>query len=74
MMVSVITEKGKTMDNTREKLIELLWEYDQLRMMRYRIEDCVDMLIPKGLTVRKCENDTKCTDFDVGGANNGKEP
>lgn len=23
---------------------------------------------------RKCKNDTKCTDFEVGGVNNGKEP
>ena len=36
----------------REKLIELLWEYDQMRMMRMSIEECVDKLIPKGLTIR----------------------
>ena len=37
----------------REKLIELLWEYDQMRMMRMSIEECVDRLIPKGVTVQK---------------------
>ena len=59
------------MADMKEKLVELLWEYDQMRMMRMSIEECVDRLIPKGLTVRKCENDTKCSDFEVGGANNG---
>ena len=57
--------------DVREKLVELLWEYDQMRMMRMSIGECVERLIPKGLTVRKCENDTKCSDFEVGGANNG---
>ena len=41
------------MPNTREKLIELLWEYDQMRIMRMSIEECVDRLIPKGVTVQK---------------------
>ena len=54
-----------------EKLVELLWEYDQMRMMRMSIEECADRLITKGLTVGKCENDTKCSDFEVGVANNG---
>ncbi len=53
------------------KLVELLWEYDQMRMMRMSIEECADRLILKGLTVTKFENDTKCFDFEVGGANNG---
>lgn len=34
----------------REKLIELLWEYDQMRMMRMSIEECVDHLIANGVT------------------------
>lgn len=33
------------------KLVELLWEYDQMRMMRMSIEECVDRLVPKGVTV-----------------------
>ena len=37
----------------REKLIELLWEYDQMRMMRMSIEECADKLVPKGLTVQE---------------------
>ena len=41
------------MDNTREKLIELLWEYDQMRIMRMSIEACVDHLIANGVTVQK---------------------
>ena len=35
----------------REKLIELLWEYDQMRMMRMSIEECVDKLIANGVTI-----------------------
>lgn len=38
----------------REKLVELLWEFDQMRMMRMSIEECVDRLIPKGVTVQEC--------------------
>ena len=41
------------MDNLREKLIKLLWEYDQMRMMRMSIEECVDHLIANGVTVQK---------------------
>jgi hypothetical protein len=37
----------------REKLVELLWEYDQMRMMRMSIEECVDRLVPKGVTVQE---------------------
>ena len=37
----------------REKLIELLWEYDQLRMMRMSIEECVDKLIANGVTIQR---------------------
>ena len=37
----------------REKLIEMFWEYDQLRMMRMGIEECVDKLIAKGVTFQK---------------------
>ena len=37
----------------REKLIELLWEYDQMRMMRMSIEECADRLVPKGVTVQE---------------------
>ena len=59
--------------DVREKLVELLWEYDQMRMMRMSIEECVDRLIPKGLTVRKCENDTKCSDFEICLYENEKE-
>ena len=59
-----------TMD-VREKLVELLWEYDQMRMMKMSIEECADRLILKGLTVTKCQNDTKCFDSEVGGSNNG---
>lgn len=36
----------------REKLIELLWEYDQMRMMRMSIEECVDKLIAHGVTIQ----------------------
>ena len=43
----------------REKLIELLWEYDQMRMMRMSIEECVDKLIANGVTF--------ATDNNVGG-------
>ena len=56
-----------------EKLVELLWEYDQMRMMRMSIEECADRLIPKGLTVRKCENDTKCSDLAICLDENAKE-
>jgi hypothetical protein len=35
----------------REKLIELLWKYDQMRMMRMGIEECADHLIANGVTV-----------------------
>ena len=37
----------------REKLIELLWEYDQMRMMRMSIEECVDKLVANGVTIQK---------------------
>lgn len=37
----------------REKLIELLWKYDQMRMMRMSIEECADHLIADGVTVRE---------------------
>ena len=37
----------------RKKLVELLWEYDQMRMMRMSIEECVDRLVPKGVTVQQ---------------------
>ena len=37
----------------REKLIELLWKYDQMRMMRMRIEECADHLIANGVTIQK---------------------
>ena len=37
----------------REKLIELLWKYDQMRMMRMSIEECTDHLIANGVTVQK---------------------
>lgn len=57
----------------REKLVELLWEYDQMRMMRMSIEECADRLIPKGLTVEKCENDTKCSDLAICLDENAKE-
>ena len=41
------------MPDIKEKLVELLWEYDQMRMMRMSIEECVDRLIPKGVTVQE---------------------
>jgi DNA-directed RNA polymerase subunit RPC12/RpoP len=41
-------------DRVKEKLVELLWEYDQMRMMRMSIEECVDRLVPKGVTVQEC--------------------
>lgn len=59
--------------DVRGKLVELLWEYDQMRMMRMSIEECADRLIPKGLTVRKCENDTKCSDLAICLDENAKE-
>lgn len=37
----------------REKLIELLWKYDQMRIMRMSIEACADHLISHGVTVRE---------------------
>ena len=37
----------------QEKLVELLWEYDQMRMMRMSIEKCVDRLVTKGVTVQE---------------------
>jgi hypothetical protein len=39
----------------REKLIELLWEYYQMRIMRMSIEACADHLIANGVTVHPCE-------------------
>ena len=36
----------------KEKLIDLLWQYDQMRMMRMSIEECVDHLIANGVTVQ----------------------
>ena len=48
------------MPNTREKLIELLWEYDQMRIMRMSIEECVDRLIPKGVTVQEQDGCDYC--------------
>ena len=59
--------------DVREKLVELLWEYDQMRMMRMSIEECADRLIQNGLTVRKCENDTKCSDLAICLDENAKE-
>ena len=59
--------------DVREKLVELLWEYDQMRMMRMSIEECADRLIQNGLTVRKCENDTKCSDLAICLDKNAKE-
>ena len=53
--------------------MELLWEYDQMRIMRMSIEECADRLIPKGLTVGKCENDTKCSDLAICSDENAKE-
>lgn len=35
----------------REKLIELLWEYDQMRMMRMSVEECTGHLIANGVTI-----------------------
>ena len=40
----------------REKLIELLWTYDQMRMMRMSIEECTDHLIANGVTFAKDTN------------------
>jgi hypothetical protein len=37
----------------REKLVELLWEYDQMRMMRMSIEECADRIMEKGVTVQE---------------------
>lgn len=51
MTISAPTEKGKTMAD-KEKLIELLWKYDQMRMMRMSIEECVDHLIANGVTIQ----------------------
>lgn len=45
--------------DVREKLVELLWEYDQMRMMRMSIEECVDRLIEKGVTVNDFRVPTK---------------
>lgn len=41
--------------DVREKLVGLLWEYDQMRMMRMSIEECVDRLISKGVTAQECK-------------------
>lgn len=43
------------MDNTREKLIELLTECEQLRLLRYGIEEIADILIYNGVIVLPCE-------------------
>ena len=48
----------------REKLIELLWTYDQMRMMRMSIEECVDKLMLNGLSISKTKIETKCADFE----------
>lgn len=32
-------------------LIELLWRYEQMRMMRISIEECTDHLIANGVTI-----------------------
>jgi hypothetical protein len=41
------------MPDVREKLVELLWEYDQLRMMRMSIEESADHLIDNGVTIQR---------------------
>jgi len=41
------------MADVREKLVELLWKYDQLRMMRMSIEESADYLIDNGVTIQR---------------------
>ena len=41
------------MPDVREKLVDMLWEYDQLRMMRMSIEECADHLIANGVTIQR---------------------
>lgn len=41
------------MPDVREKLVELLWEYDQLRMMRMSIEESAEYLIANGVTIQR---------------------
>ena len=56
--ISVPAEKGKTMDNTREKLIELLLEVEYMRMERTSMRDCADYLIANGVTINRGTDDT----------------
>ena len=44
-----------TNDKQRERLVELLIEYDAMRMMRHSIEDCADRLLAKGVIVPPCK-------------------
>ena len=41
------------MTNTRETLIELYSNVEQLRFLRMGVEECVDILITNGVTVNK---------------------
>lgn len=52
--------------DVREKLVELLWEYDQMRMMRMSIEECVDRLVPKGVTVQEMDGCEYCKEDGEG--------
>ena len=44
-----------TNDKQRERLVELLIEYDTMRMMRHSIEDCADHLLANGVIVPPCK-------------------
>ena len=41
------------MADVRKNLVDMLWEYDQLRMMRMSIEECADYLIANGVTIQR---------------------
>ena len=40
-----------TNDKQKDRLVELLIEYDTMRMMRHSIEDCAEQLLSKGKLV-----------------------
>lgn len=42
-------------DKQRDRLVELLIEYDTMRMMRHSIEDCADHLLADGVIVPPCK-------------------
>ena len=44
-----------TNDKQRDRLVELLIEYDTMRMMRHSIGDCAKHLLTKGVIVPPCK-------------------